>query len=82
MLLLLGADPFKGYSEMFIGAFGSGDALIATLLKATPLLSSEPTVLIASQPTRGVDIGAAEYIHRRIIDKRNVMTDAEFIQRS
>ena len=26
MLVLLGADPFKGYSEMFIGAFGSGDA--------------------------------------------------------
>jgi simple sugar transport system ATP-binding protein len=43
-------------------------------------LSSEPTVLVASQPTRGVDIGAAEYIHRRIIDKRNVMSDAEFIQ--
>ncbi|MEN8114563.1 MAG: ABC transporter ATP-binding protein [Actinomycetota bacterium] len=43
-------------------------------------LSSEPTVIVASQPTRGVDIGAAEYIHRRIIDKRNVMTDAEFIQ--
>jgi simple sugar transport system ATP-binding protein len=43
-------------------------------------LSSNPTVIIASQPTRGVDIGAAEYIHRRIIDKRNVLTDAEFIQ--
>jgi len=43
-------------------------------------LSSNPVVLVASQPTRGVDIGAAEYIHRRLIDKRNVMTDAEFIQ--
>ncbi len=29
-------------------------------------LSSKPKVLIASQPTRGVDIGAAEYIHERI----------------
>jgi ABC-type uncharacterized transport system ATPase subunit len=43
-------------------------------------LSSAPTVLVASQPTRGVDIGAAEYIHRRLIDKRNELTDAEFIQ--
>jgi ABC-type uncharacterized transport system ATPase subunit len=43
-------------------------------------LSSNPVVLVASQPTRGVDIGAAEYIHRRLIDKRNVLTDAEFIQ--
>jgi ABC-type uncharacterized transport system ATPase subunit len=43
-------------------------------------LSASPTVLVASQPTRGVDIGAAEYIHRRLIDKRNELTDAEFIQ--
>jgi ABC-type uncharacterized transport system ATPase subunit len=27
-------------------------------------LSSGPRVLLASQPTRGVDVGAAEYIHR------------------
>ena len=33
-------------------------------------LSSEPGVLLASQPTRGVDIGAAEYIHRRLIEER------------
>lgn len=43
-------------------------------------LSAAPIVLVASQPTRGVDIGAAEYIHRRLIDKRNVLSDAEFIQ--
>ncbi|MGI9648994.1 MAG: ABC transporter ATP-binding protein [Acidimicrobiia bacterium] len=33
-------------------------------------LSSEPRVLIASQPTRGVDIGAAEYIHSVLMDQR------------
>tara|TARA_B110000116_G_scaffold118411_1_gene102582 strand:+ start:3522 stop:5042 length:1521 start_codon:yes stop_codon:yes gene_type:complete len=33
-------------------------------------LSSEPGILLASQPTRGVDIGAAEYIHRRLIEER------------
>ncbi|MFH2128776.1 MAG: ATP-binding cassette domain-containing protein, partial [bacterium] len=33
-------------------------------------LSSNPKVLIASQPTRGVDIGAAEYIHERISQQR------------
>ena len=43
-------------------------------------LSASPTVLVASQPTRGVDIGAAEYIHRRLIDKLNVLSDADFIQ--
>jgi general nucleoside transport system ATP-binding protein len=41
-------------------------------------LSASPSVIVASQPTRGVDIGAAEYIHRRLIDKRNVLSDAEF----
>ena len=33
-------------------------------------LSGTPKVLIASQPTRGVDIGAAEYIHRRLVQQR------------
>jgi simple sugar transport system ATP-binding protein len=28
-------------------------------------------VLIASQPTRGLDVGSIEYIHRRIIEKRD-----------
>jgi ABC-type uncharacterized transport system ATPase subunit len=28
-------------------------------------------LLIASQPTRGLDVGSIEYIHRRIIEKRN-----------
>lgn len=33
-------------------------------------LSADPKVLLASQPTRGVDIGAAEYIHERIALQR------------
>ena len=33
-------------------------------------LVSEPTVLVAAQPTRGVDIGAAEYIHAKLISQR------------
>ena len=33
-------------------------------------LSSDPKVLIAAQPTRGVDIGAAEYIHERLSHQR------------
>ncbi len=34
-------------------------------------LSREPSVLIAAQPTRGVDIGASEYIHQRLLDERD-----------
>ena len=33
-------------------------------------LSRQPSVLIASQPTRGVDIGSTEYIHQRLIAQR------------
>lgn len=34
-------------------------------------LAKNPKLLIASQPTRGVDIGAIEFIHREIIKKRD-----------
>ncbi len=37
-------------------------------------LSRRPKVLIASQPTRGVDIGATEYIHRRLLEQRDAGT--------
>jgi simple sugar transport system ATP-binding protein len=37
-------------------------------------LSGTPVVLVAAQPTRGVDIGAAEYIHRRLIEQRDQNT--------
>jgi simple sugar transport system ATP-binding protein len=33
-------------------------------------LSRHPKVLIAAQPTRGVDIGATEYIHQRLLEQR------------
>lgn len=33
-------------------------------------LAREPRVLIAAQPTRGVDIGATEYIHQRLLNQR------------
>ncbi|HLF28313.1 MAG TPA: ABC transporter ATP-binding protein [Anaerolineae bacterium] len=37
-------------------------------------LSRQPKVLIAAQPTRGVDIGATEYIHRRLLEQRDAGT--------
>jgi simple sugar transport system ATP-binding protein len=33
-------------------------------------LSRQPKILIAAQPTRGVDIGATEYIHQRLMEQR------------
>ena len=37
-------------------------------------LSRQPSVLIAAQPTRGVDIGASEYIHQRLLQQRQAGT--------
>jgi simple sugar transport system ATP-binding protein len=33
--------------------------------------SSSPDLLIAVQPTRGMDVGAIEYIHRKLIELRD-----------
>lgn len=34
-------------------------------------LSRQPELLIASQPTRGVDVGAIEFIHKRLVAERD-----------
>ena len=34
-------------------------------------ISAEPRVLVAAQPTRGLDVGAIEYVHRRLVDERD-----------
>ena len=34
-------------------------------------MEQDPTVLIVGQPTRGVDVGAIEFIHKRIIEMRD-----------
>ncbi|HWL00784.1 MAG TPA: ABC transporter ATP-binding protein [Microbacteriaceae bacterium] len=50
-------------------------------------LSREIRLLVASQPTRGVDVGSIEFIHKRIVDARDaglavlvVSTELEEIQ--
>lgn len=35
------------------------------------VFSEDPDVIIVAQPTRGVDIGAMEYIHERLLDLRD-----------
>lgn len=33
-------------------------------------LGLKPDILLAAQPTRGLDVGAAEYVHQRLIEER------------
>lgn len=34
-------------------------------------MDRDPDLLIVSQPTRGLDVGAIEYIHKRLIKERD-----------
>ena len=34
-------------------------------------ISNDPDLLIAAQPTRGLDVGAIEFIHKYLVDQRN-----------
>jgi general nucleoside transport system ATP-binding protein len=40
-------------------------------LVAAREIARDPKVLIAAQPTRGLDVGAIEYLHRRLITERD-----------
>ena len=34
-------------------------------------VSRDPQVLVAAQPTRGLDVGAIEFVHRRLVEERD-----------
>jgi simple sugar transport system ATP-binding protein len=34
-------------------------------------ISADPRILVAAQPTRGLDVGAIEYVHRRLVEERD-----------
>jgi simple sugar transport system ATP-binding protein len=40
-------------------------------LVAAREVARDPKVLIAAQPTRGLDVGAIEYLHRRLVQERD-----------
>jgi simple sugar transport system ATP-binding protein len=71
------------HAEALIGEFdircGKGPATLAKGLSGgnqqkviiAREIDQSPNLLIVSQPTRGLDVGAIEYIHRRIIAERD-----------
>jgi simple sugar transport system ATP-binding protein len=34
-------------------------------------VSRDPRILVAAQPTRGLDVGAIEFVHRRLVEERD-----------
>ncbi len=78
---LLNLSEIRSNSANLIKQFGilapSGDLPVGSLsggnmqkVVVARELSSGPRLLIAAQPTRGVDIGAIEYIHQQLVDQR------------
>jgi len=78
---LMKSKRIHRYSDELIGAYSIAtagrDAVTKSLsggnLQKVMLareLAGKPTVVIASQPTRGLDVGAMEYIHQRILQER------------
>jgi general nucleoside transport system ATP-binding protein len=56
------ADP-----DARAGSLSGGNQQKAVLARE---LSGDPGVIIAAQPTRGVDVGAIEFIHRQLVKQR------------
>lgn len=53
--------------EQPVGALSGGNMQKVIVARE---FSSDPRLLIAAQPTRGVDIGAIEFIHQQLVNKR------------
>ncbi|MDD3214803.1 MAG: ABC transporter ATP-binding protein [Eubacteriales bacterium] len=61
-------DIRSGGLELPMGSLSGGNMQKAILARE---FSFDSPVLVISQPTRGVDIGAIEFIHEKILEKRN-----------
>jgi general nucleoside transport system ATP-binding protein len=55
-------------AETPVGTLSGGNQQKVILARE---LGQEHKVLIASQPTRGLDVGSIEFVHRRIVDQRD-----------
>ncbi len=56
------------HSHVSVASLSGGNAQKVVLARE---LGKAPKVLIAAQPTRGLDVGAIEFVHKRIIAARD-----------
>ena len=59
---------FCNSQDVAINSLSGGNIQKAVLARE---LSGSPRVIIADQPTRGVDVGATEFIRRRLVEMRD-----------
>ncbi len=79
---LMKSKKIHGYADALIRAYNIAtpgrDAVTKSLsggnLQKVMLareLAGNPSLIIAAQPTRGLDVGAMEYIHQRLLEERD-----------
>jgi ABC-type uncharacterized transport system ATPase subunit len=66
--LLKEFDVRGGGPETRAGALSGGNQQKVIVARE---VSRDPSVLVAAQPTRGLDVGAIEFVHRRLVEERD-----------
>ncbi len=66
--LIQAFDVRGGGPNTRAGALSGGNQQKVILARE---IERDPKVLIAAQPTRGLDVGAIEYVHRRLVEERD-----------
>jgi len=61
-------DVRGGGPQTHAGALSGGNQQKVILARE---IDRDPKVLIAAQPTRGLDVGAIEFVHRRLVEQRD-----------
>ena len=66
--LLKEFDVRGGRAQTLAAALSGGNQQKVVIARE---VSRDPRVLIAAQPTRGLDVGAIEFVHRRLVQERD-----------
>jgi simple sugar transport system ATP-binding protein len=66
--LLKEYDVRGGDPETRAGSLSGGNQQKVVIARE---LTGDPRVIIAAQPTRGLDVGAIEFVHRRLVEERD-----------
>jgi simple sugar transport system ATP-binding protein len=66
--LLREFDVRGGRAETPAGALSGGNQQKVVIARE---VDARPKVLVAAQPTRGLDVGAIEFVHRRLVEQRD-----------
>jgi general nucleoside transport system ATP-binding protein len=61
-------DVRGGGAQTHAGGLSGGNQQKVVLARE---IDRDPQVLIAAQPTRGLDVGAIEFVHRRLVEERD-----------